>query len=304
MTRPLALALDIGGTKIAAAAVDGEGAVHARCQVPTPAGDAAAIWGAVARAVAAVRDRMPDQAWIGLGVGTAGPIDVRTGSVSPVNIPGWRGFPLVQHLRALLPDCAVRIAGDAVCVAVGEHWRGAGRGCDDMVGMVVSTGVGAGIILGGRPHVGPSGNAGHLGHISVDLEGPPCVCGGVGCVEAIASGRSLAAWAVANGFSGEQTALAVAVAAADGHPVALAAFERAGRAIGSMLAGAAIALDVHVAVIGGGVANAGELLFAPVRAAVVRYAGLDYAHPFEVRAAALGADAGLVGAAALVFAEP
>ena len=172
-----------------------------------------------------------------------------------------------------------------------------------MVGMVVSTGVGGGLILGGRPFVGPSGNAGHIGHISVDLSGPLCVCGGVGCVEAIASGRSLAAWAVDRGYRGEQTAIAVADAARAGDAVAIAAFDRSGHAIGSMLAGVATVLDVHVAVIGGGVANAGELLLAPIRAAIDRFAGLGYARPFEVRPAALGGDAGLVGAAALAFAR-
>jgi glucokinase len=200
------------------------------------------------------------------------------------------------------------MAGDAVCTAVGEHWRGAGRGCADMVGMVVSTGVGGGLVLGGRPHVGPSGNAGHIGHISVDLTGPVCACGGVGCVEAIASGRSIAAWAVAQGWSGEQTAAAVAAAARTGDPIALAAFERAGLAIGSMLAGLATVCDVRTAVIGGGVANAGEVLFAPIRAGLERYAALAYTGGFEIRPAALGGDAGLVGSAALVlepaYAEP
>ncbi len=297
-----ALAIDVGGTKIAGAAVRADGTVHHRAQVPTPSGDAETVFAAVAEVVGAVTAHVEPTACAGLGIGTAGPIDLVAGTVSPVNIHGWREFPIVSRIAALVPTLDVHLAGDAVCVAIGEHWRGAGRGCDDMVGMVVSTGVGGGIILGGRPHVGPSGNAGHLGHVSVDLDGPICACGGVGCVEAIASGRSIAAWAVANGFCGEQTAEAVAAAAGGGDPTAVAAFDRAGRAIGSMLAGVATSLDVHVAVIGGGVANAGELLFAPIRRSIGRYAGLGYARPFELRRAALGGDAGLVGAAALVLA--
>lgn len=296
-----ALVLDIGGTKIAAAWIGVDGAVRHRQQVPTPSGDAAAVWAGAEHALRSVLAHVDLDGCVGVGIGTAGPIDRPSGTVSPVNIPGWRGFPIVEHVRALVGDRPVRLAGDAVCVALGEHWQGAGRGCDDMVGMVVSTGVGGGLVLGGRPHVGPSGNAGHIGHISVDLAGPPCACGGVGCVEAIASGRSLTAWAASQGYAGEPTAAAVAAAARAGDAIAEAAFVRAGRAIGSMLAGLATVCDVRVAVIGGGVANAGELLFAPIRDGFDRHAGLGYAHGFEFRPATLGGDAGLVGAAALVL---
>jgi glucokinase len=298
---PFALVLDVGGTKIAAGGVTADGTVHHRVQVSTPTGAADDVWAGADEVLRSVLEQLGLGSCVGVGIGTAGPIDRPTGSVSPVNIPGWRGFPIVDRVRRLVGDRPVRLAGDAVCVAVGEHWRGAGRGCDDMVGMVVSTGVGGGLVLGGRPHVGPSGNAGHIGHISVDLAGPPCACGGVGCVEAIASGRSLAAWAVAEGYTGEPTAAAVAAAARAGDPIANAAYVRAGRAIGSMLAGLATVCDVRVAVIGGGVANAGELLFAPIRDSFDRYAAFDYARGFDIRVATLGGDAGLVGAAALVL---
>jgi glucokinase len=297
------LALDVGGTKLAAAAVSPAGEVAHRVQVATPVADGAAVWAAAAGLLRAVLAAAGEDGCLGVGIASAGPIDVGPGTVSPVNIPGWRGFPVVERVRGVIPGVAVRLAGDAVCVAAGEHWLGAGRGCDDMVGMVVSTGVGGGLILGGRPHVGPSGNAGHIGHVSVDLAGPPCACGGTGCVEAIASGPAIAAWAGAQGFTGEPTAAAVAEAARRGDPIARAAFDRAGRAIGSMLAGLATVCDVRVAVVGGGVANAGELLFGPVRAAVERYGGLSYTGGFEVRPAALGADAGLVGAAAFVLGQ-
>ncbi|CAB4543494.1 MAG: ROK family protein [Actinobacteria bacterium] len=294
------VAVDIGGTKLAAALVDDHGRVHGRVQVPTPAADGETVWGAVEGLVREVL-ATTDGSCVGVAVGTAGPIDAVAGTVSPVNIHGWREFPLVDRLRVLAPGLDVHLAGDAVCVAVAEHWIGAGRGADDMVGMVVSTGVGGGLVLGGRSYVGPSGNAGHIGHISVDLEGPRCACGGIGCVEAIASGRSIAAWAVEHGFTGEATAAAVAVAASQGDPVALAAFDRAGRAIGSLVAGLATVCDIRVAVVGGGVANAGELLFAPIRTWLDRYTGLAYARGVEVRPAALGGDAGLVGAAAMLL---
>lgn len=298
-----AVAVDIGGTKIAVALVDPDGTVVRRHTVPTPAHDGEAAWRAVDGALDALLAGVDVTACAGVGVGTAGPVDRSSRTASPVNIDGWRRFPLGERFDARFGPRRVRIANDAVCMAVGEHWRGAGRGCDDMVGVVVSTGVGGGLILGGRPHVGPSGNAGHLGHATVDLDGEPCVCGGTGCVEAIASGPSLLRWALAHGFTGEPTVPAVAAAAAAGDPVAAAAFARAGRAVGGAFAWLAATVDVRVAVVGGGVANAGEVLLAPVRAAVDRYAALGFTRGFEVRRAALGGDAGLVGAAALVH-EP
>ena len=96
----------------------------------------------------------------------------------------------------------VGMIGDAVAVAVAEHWKGAAQGHDNVLGMVVSTGVGGGLILGGGRCAGATGNAGHIGHVSVDPDGPACVCGGVGCLEAISSGPSLAAWAGRKGFTG------------------------------------------------------------------------------------------------------
>ncbi len=122
----------------------------------------------------------------GIGVGSAGPLDPRRGTVSPVNIPAWREFPLVDTLGEVLPGRPVRLAGDAQCMALGEWWRGLAEDgaarSRAMLGMVVSTGVGGGFVLDGVPYVGPTGNAGHIGHITVDPGGEPCPCGGVGCV--------------------------------------------------------------------------------------------------------------------------
>ncbi len=148
-----------------------------------------------------------------------------------------------------------------------EHWKGAARGHDNVLGMVVSTGVGGGLILNGRAVIGSTGNAGHIGHVSVDPAGPDCVCGGNGCLEAISSGTSLAAWASANGFTGgDGTAEAVADAALRGEAVALQAFRRSGEALGLAIAGAVTLLDLDLVVIGGGVAAAGPLLFEPLAA--------------------------------------
>ena len=107
------------------------------------------------------------------GIGSAGPIDAAAGTVSPINIVTWHDFPLRDRVAAAVPDVPVALAGDAICMALGEHWRGAGRGVDFMLGMVVSTGVGGGLVLDGVPYHGRTGNAGHVGHVVVEPDGQP-----------------------------------------------------------------------------------------------------------------------------------
>jgi len=304
----LALAIDIGGTKIAAALVDEQGGLHGLSSVSTPVGDGEMVWAALAELVARVRATGEGGTCVGLGVGTAGPHDRVKGTVSPLNIAGWRGFPLRDRLHELVGELPVEIANDGVCMAYGEHTFGAGRGYDDMVGMVVSTGVGAGLILGGRPLLGPSGNAGHVGHLVVDVHGPPCPCGGRGCVEAIASGPSLLRWALDGGWQPaeghEATVPELAASARDGDALAVAAFARSGMAVGAAVASIAAACDVRIAVIGGGVTNVGELLFAPARAALAEHGRLAYLEGVTIVPAALGGGhAGLLGAAALVLGD-
>jgi glucokinase len=223
--------------------------------------------------------------------------------VSPLNIPGWRGFPLRRRVESMFPGVPVRVHNDAVCVAIGEHWRGAGQGHDNLLGMVVSTGVGGGLVLGGHLVDGASGNAGHIGHVVVDPDGPECSCGGRGCLEAVASGPRLAAWAIEQGWSSAPgTAQQLASDAAHGHPVALAAMERAGSALGVAIASATHLCDLEIVAIGGGLARAGSLIFEPLDRALRRHARMGFAQQLRVVAAELGQEAGLVGAAALVLA--
>ena len=182
------LAVDMGGTKIAAALVDGEGRLVRSARSATPQGpraDAETIWAALETVVAGLV-AAGDREISGVGVGCGGPMRWPAGEVSPLNIPVWRDFPLRARFEAMFPGRPVRVHNDAVCVAVGEHWRGAGRGRQSMLGMVVSTGVGGGLILGGRLFDGTDGNAGHIGHVVVDPDGPACSCGGFGCLEAVA----------------------------------------------------------------------------------------------------------------------
>jgi glucokinase len=301
----IAIAADIGGSKFAAGVVDRSGAVLGSHRVPTPQSadpdtlfDAltAAIDGALADAGTAAGDAALTPA---IGVGTAAPMDLGLGTVSPVNIPGWRGFPLRERLSSRY-DRDVGMIGDAVAVAVAEHWLGAAKGSDNVLGMVVSTGVGGGLVLGGCVFAGATGNAGHIGHVSVDPNGPACVCGGVGCLEAIASGPSIAAWARERGLEAPG-AREVAALAERGNPIATAAYERAAEALGLAVAGAVTLLDLDMVVIGGGVAGAGSVLFEPLATSYARYATLSFASAPRIRPAALGAGAGLVGAAAVAL---
>jgi glucokinase len=295
----LTLALDVGGTKIAVGLVGPDGDLLHHAQLPTPDHDAEAIWavteGLLADTLAAANGDVR-----GVGVASAGPIDLPTGTVSPINITEWQRFPIVERVAAAT-GLAVRLGGDGLCMAMGERWRGAGRDAQFMLGMVVSTGIGGGLVLDGAPYDGRTGNAGHVGHVVVDPEGVLCTCGGHGCVETVASGPHLARWARKNGWNAppEADAKELADAANAGDTLALKAFRRGATAIATTIASVAAVCDLDLVVIGGGVAKSGALLFDPLREALAHYAGLDFIKELRVLPAELGGDAGLVGAAAL-----
>jgi len=296
------LVLDIGGTKIAAGLVDSEGQLLHQNRQPTPhSTDPEQVWAAAERTVADALAAAGGEV-SGVGISSAGPIHLSDGTISPVNIVGWRGFPIRDRVAAAVPGVPVRLAGDGLCMALGEHWRGAGQGATFMLGMVVSTGIGGGLVLDGAPYGGRTGNAGHVGHVVVDQHGPPCSCGGRGCVEAIASGPHLVSWAREQGWGAAPDAGAKELAdtAASGDGIALRAFARGADAIAAMIASVAAVCDLDLVVIGGGVANAGAVLFDPLHAALRGYTGLDFIRGLRVVPAALGGEAGLVGAAALL----
>jgi glucokinase len=293
------LALDVGGTKIAVGLVDADGALIHHAQLPTPSTDAEAIWSVTERLLAGALAAAPG-AVRGVGIGSAGPIDLPTGTVSPINITEWQRFPIVDRVAAAT-GLPVRLGGDGLCMAMGEGWRGAGRGAQFLLGMVVSTGIGGGLVLDGAPYDGRTGNAGHVGHVVVEPDGAPCTCGGRGCVETVASGTHLARWAHENGWDAapDADAKALADAANRGEPVAVRAFRRGTTALAMAIASVAAVCDLDLVVIGGGVAKSGPLLFDPLREALSTYAGLDFIRDLRVLPAELGGDAGLVGAAAL-----
>ncbi len=303
------LAIDMGGTKIAVGVVEPGGRLASWAQTETPRGlEAEQLWRTLdllCTNLLAEQRIDAGEGLAGVGCGCGGPLDWPAGRVSPLNIPAWRSFPLRDRLRKRFGGLPVRLHNDAICLAVGEHWRGAGRGRRSLLGMVVSTGVGGGLVMDGRLINGATGNAGHIGHVVVDPTGPFCVCGGRGCLEAIARGPALAAWAQGEGWRPGQapaTAKELADDAAQGHPIAVAAMRRAGGALGIAIASAVHLCDVEVVSIGGGLAQAGPLLFDPLEEALRTHVGLDYARDVPVVAATLGQSAGLIGAAALIFA--
>ncbi|KZS67881.1 sugar kinase [Mycobacterium kansasii] len=296
------LCLDIGGTKIAVGLADPGGSLVHAAERPTPAAEGAErIWDVVAAMIADAL-LVAGGAVRGVGIASAGPIDRHSGTVSPINIPSWRGFPVRDRVSAVVPGAPVELGGDGVCMALGEHWLGAGRGARFLLGMVVSTGVGGGLVLNGAPYPGRTGNAGHVGHVVVDQDGARCACGGRGCVETIASGPSMVRWARDNGWSAPRGAGAkeLAEAAVAGNAVALAAFRRGATALAAMISSVGAVCDLDLVVIGGGVAKSGRLLFDPLRAALADYARLDFLAGLRVVPAQLGGAAGLVGAARLV----
>jgi glucokinase len=302
----LTLCLDIGGTKIAAALAGPGGALTYTAIRPTPAAPATAddVWAVVAAMIADAL-RAAGAPIAAVGIASAGPIDLDSGTVSPINIACWDRFPLRDRVAAAAPGAPVVLGGDGVCMALGEHWLGAGKSAGPdarfMLGMVVSTGVGGGLVLDGHPHAGRTGNAGHVGHVVVEQDGRLCACGGHGCVETVASGPWMVRWARENGWSAPAGAGArdLAAAAAAGDPVAERAFHRAAAALAAMIASVGAVCDLDLVVIGGGVAKSGRLLFDPLRAKLTHYAGLGFLAGLRVVPAELGGEAGLIGAARL-----
>ncbi|MGA4990400.1 ROK family protein [Nonomuraea bangladeshensis] len=297
---PYVLAIDIGGTKLAAALVDEEGSALRSGTRPTPRTD---VMTALTALIEEVTGDGPPA--VAVGIGCAGPLDLATGAVSPVNMPSWRGFPLRDEVRKVTGLPTV-LAGDAQCFALGEHWLGAGRGSGSLLGIVVSTGIGGGLVIDGAPLLGPTGNAGHVGHMSIDPWGERCTCGGRGCVEHYASGPNLVRWALANGWTPEDDPVKadgrlLAEAAVAGEPVAVAAFERGARALAGMIASTAAAVEVSTVVVGGGVSAAGKVLFEPLERALDDVAGLAFVRAVQVRQSTLGVRASLAGAANLAW---
>lgn len=272
------LAVDIGGTKLAAGIVSSAGELISSAQVPTPP---VGVWDTLAVLVSEQLSGSSIDVSV-CGVGCGGPMEPDGELVSTLHILEWRNFPLRTSLAKHV-GLPTFIANDAQAIVLGESWVGALRGEPNAIGMVVSTGVGGGVIADSRLVRGRLGNAGHIGHVIVEPDGRWCACGARGCLEAHASGTAIA----------EMT----------GRPAAEATIDvrrQTGRYVGRALASVGAMFDLRRAVIGGSVAlGFGEPFFDGVTEELALRCGLDFLHGFVVTPVALGSASPLIGAAAV-----
>ena len=251
----------------------------------------------------------------GIGFDFPGQVDCKTGVVKLApNIPGWVNVPIAQMIEEEF-NIPTRIDNDVRCAALGELKFGAGRGCENFICITVGTGIGSGIVINGKVVRGASNAAGELGHIKLQMQGGPiCGCGDTGCLEAFASGPSIVAMAqdyirggkstkfreMAAAEGGEITPYMVAKAAEAGDPVAKRIFEIVGEYIGIGLTSVINLLNPEKVIIGGGVAEAGDLLFDPIRRTIKERAMVVAGEAVEIVPAELGNSAGVIGASMLI----
>jgi len=303
------LAADIGGTGMRAAVVGADGRMLARARIATEPDrgliDAAGRLGSLLERVAAEAGA-PDIAAI--GVSTAGPVDPATGTYRhPPNLPGWHGLSMVPALAASFGLPAV-VGHDATLAALAETRFGAHRGARDLVYLTLSTGIGAGIVAGGRPVTGSSGGAGEAGHLIVAPGGPSCGAGCQGCLEGVSSGSAIARTAREAVASGRATALApeadaaaVLAAALSGDALAREVVDGAVEGIATGLAGLLALLDPEVIVLGGGLVGGLDPWWDTLLARTREIALPRYAGGAPVARTTLGDDASLLGASLIAF---
>jgi glucokinase len=317
MSDRLSLGVDLGGTKILAGVISPDGEIVAREYRATRADEGPE---AVIERIFALLDRVAGLAKVkpstldGVGIAAAGALDLERGVVttSP-NLPGWRDV----HLRDIVEKkFGVRtfLINDANAAALGEHRFGAGRGVNNLIYITVSTGIGGGIIIGGELYNGACGSAGEIGHMTIDINGPRCKCGNIGCLETLASGTVIAAEArkcIANGaktslleLSGGEaekiTAKTISQAAREGDSLALELVSRAGSYLGVGMVNLINIFNPEMIIVGGGMSKMGDMLLDPARKVVRERAFSLPANAVRIVLSELGDDAGALGAAAFV----
>ena len=282
-TPEIALAIDIGGTKLACALITSDGQILDKRQVPTEqSAPAELLFDSLLDLVQTVTGPKPKVNVCGVGCG--GPMNLNGSLVSPLNIPAWRQFPLLTRLQASL-EVPVAIDNDAKALALGEAWLGAGRSFKNFMAMVVSTGVGGGLFVDGELLDGGNGNAGHIGHVIVEPDGAECACGARGCLEAEASGPAIA------------RRIGTTPAEADRKEKA-----RAGMMLGRAVASAVNLLDLEQVLVGGSVAlGFGDVFLDAANQELSERCKLEFSRGVKIAGVELGEAAPLVGAAAVGF---
>ncbi len=308
------IAIDLGGTNIRAAIVGRDGDILRRASMPTDSADGhLAVVDRMVRLIGDVGAEADIQ--VPVGIASPGPLDPRTGTIlyTP-NLPGWRDVPLVD-LVSRATGRRIALQNDGNCGALGEADFGSARGVDNLVYLALGTGIGGGVISSGVLVDGARGLGAEVGHVVIAMDGPRCTCGSVGCLEAFASGWAIRrdAELVATTADGDRmTELAgggelhagvVAAAADSGDPAANAIMRRAGRALGAAIGAFTNIFNPSNVVVGGGVAGVGETLMQHARETMPQHSFVDMRRDLTVTYSSLGADTGLLGAAALAFRE-
>jgi len=312
------LAIDLGGTKTIAAIISHPSQIIAKDYFLTLAHEGLeAVTGRIFSAI----DRLLSAQNIALSqlhsisIAAAGAIDLERGLVtSSPNLTGWRDVPLRDMVKARYEVNTILI-NDANAEALGEHQLGAGKGVSNLILITVGTGIGGGIIINGRLYTGASGSAGEVGHAAIDLNGPRCKCGNIGCWEMFASGRAMAREAQARIRWGEKSVLTemvegeiekittekIGVAALDGDPLALEVISKAATYLGIGMVNLVNAFNPEMIIVGGGVAKMGELLLEPARQVVRERAFKLASGAVRIVPAQLGDDGGVLGGAVFAY---
>lgn len=319
MTR-LALVADLGGTNTRAALVDDTGKMVQRQAEGTKAGAGReTVMESLVSSIQAVASTAEATSIVGVGLSVASPTDPSTGEMyNPPNLhgEGWHLFSPKKYLQERL-GLPVSLANDATLGAMGEHAFGAGRGCNNMIYMTLSTGIGGGVITDGRLYTGHKGFAGEIGHITIDRNGRTCNCGNVGCLEAMASGTAIAQMASERLSAGETSSLLaaaggdasavdaklVAQEAKAGDALAQSLMDEVARNLGIGIVSLMHVFDPELIVIGGGISRDLDMLVPEVYREIQRHAMAHLKDRRPIVKSELGDDVSLLGAAALVFSE-
>ena len=306
--------IDVGGTNIVVGTVaeDGSEVVGLVSEPTLPQQGADAVVERIVKLARASMAQGPRREIAGVGIGSPGPLDTKTGVVLMTPNLGWINMPLRDRIADALALPAT-LDNDANCAIFGEWWRGAARGADHVVGLTIGTGIGGGIVLGGQIYHGVSDIAGEIGHMTIDANGRRCKCGNYGCLEAYASGPAIAARAVEGIESGAETALpqyvagdlsritaqVVYEAAHDGDAYALEMVRDTAKLLGAGVANIVNIFNPEVVVICGGVTLAGDTLFGPLRSEVQRRVFKPAWEACRILPGVLTGTAGVYGAAAV-----
>ncbi|MEV6072940.1 ROK family protein [Nocardia sp. NPDC052001] len=289
------LALEVGAAGFAAGQVAEDVGEDGIRRIPMPSG---APWDSCRELLLEVAAGTQVTA---LGIACSGPVDMAAGVVASTEIPQWRtGFAIVEAARKVFPKANVSVALDGVCLALAERTFGGAQGVMDSLAISASEQISGGMTVGGFAVVGRTGNAGSIAHTLVPGFDERCECGGHGCVQAVAGGAAIRAWARGQGWSGDSLP-ALLTAAQEGDGVAIAALGRAGTALGKGISSTAALLDLDLVIVGGTMAAAGPALWKPLGEAVAEHARLGYLAGLRVVPSALGDLGVLAGAGVLAM---